>query len=102
MSFTVNIRYPIPPSPVKQQQQQQKTLKKNKKQTGTVLICDVAGCSLIGRATDRHAAEAGSNPLCGNGLFSQSQLSVYTLLRCPYTPLCRPQALTYVCTLKIL
>ena len=44
------------------------------------------GCSSVGRASDRHAAEAGSIPQCGKGFFSQSQLSVQTLLRCPYTP----------------
>ena len=37
------------------------------------------------RASDRHAADAGSNPRCGKGFFSQSQLSVQTLLRYPYT-----------------
>ena len=34
----------------------------------------------------RHAADAGSIPRCGKGFFYQSQLSVKTLLRCPYTP----------------
>ena len=33
------------------------------------------------RASDRHAADAGSIPLCGKGFFSQSQLSVQILLR---------------------
>ena len=40
------------------------------------------------RASDRHAADAGSIPRCGTGFFSQSQLSVQTLLRCLYTPMC--------------
>ena len=33
------------------------------------------------RASDRHAADAGSIPRCGKGFFSLSQLSVQTLLR---------------------
>ena len=33
------------------------------------------------RASDRHAADAGSIPRRGKGFFSQSQLSVQTLLR---------------------
>ena len=47
------------------------------------------GCSSVGRASDWHAADAGSIPQCGKGFFSfQSQLSVLTFLRCPYTPVC--------------
>ena len=46
------------------------------------------GCSSVGRASDQHAAEASLIPRCGKGFFSQSQLSVQTLLRCPYTPVC--------------
>ena len=44
------------------------------------------GGSSVGRASDRYTADAGSIPRCGKGFFSQSQLSVQTLLRCPYTP----------------
>ena len=42
------------------------------------------------RASDRHAADAGSIPRCGTGFFSQSQLSVKTLssLTCVRTPPC--------------
>ena len=40
------------------------------------------------RALDRHTADAGSIPRCGKGFFSQSQLSVHTFSRCPYTPVC--------------
>ena len=40
------------------------------------------------RASDRHAADSGSIPRCGKGFFSQSQLSVQTLLRCPYISVC--------------
>ena len=47
------------------------------------------------RASDRHAAGAGSIPRCGKGFFSQSQLSVQTLLRCSYT-LCAI-ACIYIC-----
>ena len=60
------------------------------------------GCSSIGRASDRHAAGAGSIPRCGEGFSSQSQLSVQTLLRCPYTPRVQSHALISVRTLKIL
>ena len=35
--------------------------------------------------SDWHAADAGSVSWCHKGFFSQSQLSVQTLLRCPYT-----------------
>ena len=44
--------------------------------------------SPVGRASDRHAADKGSIPRCGKGVFSQGQLSVQTLLRCQYTPVC--------------
>ena len=37
------------------------------------------GCSSVGRASDRHAADAGSIPRCGKGFFSHRQLSVQTL-----------------------
>ena len=43
---------------------------------------------------------AGSIPLCGKGL-SQSQISVQTLLRCPYGPSVQMHALTSACTLKV-
>ena len=33
------------------------------------------GCSSVDRASDRHAADAGSIPRCGKGFFSRSQLS---------------------------
>ena len=56
------------------------------------------GCSSVGRASDRHAADAESIPRCGKGFFSQSQLSVKTLLRCPRV---QSQVLTSVRTLKI-
>ena len=56
------------------------------------------GCSSAGRASDRHAAEAGSILRCGEEFFSQSQLSVQTLLRVSVQPSC---ALTYVGTFKI-
>ena len=59
------------------------------------------GCSSVGRASDRHAAEAGSISRCGEGVFSQRQLSIQTLLRCPYNPRVQSHALTSVCTLKI-
>ena len=55
----------------------------------------------VGRAWDRHAANAGSIPPCGKGFLSKSQLSVQTLLRCPYSPRVQPHALTSVWTWKI-
>ena len=45
------------------------------------------GCSSLGRASDRHATDAGSIPRCGKGFFSQSQLSVQTLT-CVRVPPC--------------
>ena len=45
------------------------------------------GCSSIGRASDRHVAEAGSISWCGEDFFSRTQLSVQTLLLVR-TPLC--------------
>ena len=39
-------------------------------------------------ASDRHAADGGSIPRCGKGFFSQSQLSVQTLLRVSVHPPC--------------
>ena len=59
------------------------------------------GCSSVGRASIRHDAEAGSIPRCGKGFFSQSQLSVQTLLRSPYNPRVQSHALPSVRTLKI-
>ena len=46
------------------------------------------GCSSVCRASDHDATEAGLIPQCGEGFFSQSQLSVQTLLRCLYIPMC--------------
>ena len=45
---------------------------------------------LVERPTEkqRRNADAGSSPRCGMGFFSLSQLSVQTLLRCPYSPPC--------------
>ena len=40
------------------------------------------------RASDRHAADTGSIPRCGTGFSSQSQLSMQTFFRCPYTSVC--------------
>ena len=59
------------------------------------------GCSSVGRASNRHAAEVGSIPRCGKGFFSQSQLSVQTLLRVSVQPRVQSHALTSVRTLKI-
>ena len=40
------------------------------------------------RASDRHAADAGSIPRCGKGFFSHGQLSVQTVLRVSVHPPC--------------
>ena len=64
------------------------------------LVHQGRGCSSVIRASDRHAAEAGSIPRCGEGFFSQSQLSVQTLLPCPHSPRVQSHALTSVCELK--
>ena len=53
------------------------------------------------RASDRHAADAGSIPRCGKGFFSQSQFSVQTLLRVSVHPRVQSHALTSVNMLKI-
>ena len=55
------------------------------------------------RASDRHAADAGSIPRCGKGFFfSQSHLSVQTLLRVSVHPHVQTHAFTSVRTLKTL
>ena len=41
------------------------------------------GCSSVGSASDRHAADAGSILWCGKGFFSQSQRSVQTFRTLP-------------------
>ena len=46
------------------------------------------GCGSVGSVSDRHAADAGSIPRCGKGFFFRSQLSLQTLLRYLYTPVC--------------
>ena len=43
-------------------------------------------CSSVGRASDRHPADAGSIPRCGQGFFFRSQLSAQTLLRVSVHP----------------
>ena len=53
-----------------------------------ITSCIGWGCISVGRASDLHVADAGLIPRCGKGFFSQSQLAVQTLLRCPYTPVC--------------
>ena len=64
-----------------------------------MIILLARGCSSVGRASDRHAAEAGSIAWCGKGVFSKSQLSVQTLLRVFLHPHEQPHASTSVRTL---
>ena len=59
------------------------------------------GCSSVGRASSRHAAEAGSILRYDKGFISQSQLWVQTLLRCPFSPCVQSHALTSMPTSKI-
>ena len=51
-------------------------------------VCLGQGCSSVGAASDWHVADEGSILWCGKGFSFQSQLSVQTLLRRPYTPVC--------------
>ena len=44
-------------------------------------------CSPVGTASDWHAADTGSTPLCGKGFFSESSFSADSL-RCIRTPPC--------------
>ena len=62
------------------------------------------GDSSVDRASDRRARrniDAGSNPRCGKRFFSQIQLPVLTLLRCPYSPREQSHASTSMRTLNI-
>ena len=63
---------------------------------------EVGDVAQLVRASDRHAAESGSIPRCGKGFFSQSHLSMQTLLRVSVHPRVQLHALTSVRTLKIL
>ena len=57
---------------------------------------DVGGdVAQLVRASDHHAADAGSIPRSGKGLFSQSQLSVQTLLRVSVHPSVQSHAVDY-------
>ena len=59
------------------------------------------GCSSVGRASDRHVSDAGLIPQCGKGFFSQSQLSVETLMVSIH-PCVQSHTFTSVYMLKIL
>ena len=59
------------------------------------------GCSSDSRALDQHTTVIGFIPQCSMGFFSQSQLSVQTLLGCPYSPLVWLHAWTSVHMLKM-
>ena len=62
----------------------------------------VGNTAQLVRASDCHAVDAGSIPQGGKGFFSQSQLSVQTLLRVSVHPRVQSHVLTSVRTLKIL
>ena len=51
-----------------------------------IVVTITWGCSSVGRASDRHAADAGSIPRCGKGLFSQSQFQCRLSYGVRYTP----------------
>ena len=70
----------------------------------TLWVSDSArwACSSVGREKDHNDADADSIPRCGEGLFPHSQLSVQTLLRCPYTPRVQSHTWAAMRTLKIL
>ena len=56
-----------------------------------ITVINRAGITqLVERPTEKPKSDtdAGSSPRCGKGFFSQSQLSVQTLLRCPHSPVC--------------
>ena len=59
------------------------------------------GCSSVGKASDQHAADAGSIPRCGEVFFSQSQISVQTLTVSVHRNM-QSHAFTAARTLKIL
>ena len=69
-----------------------------------IFSMNMGGDCSAGRASDWrawHNTDASSNPQCSKGFFSQSQLSVQTLLQCPYSPDVQLHASTLVCLLKI-
>ena len=66
------------------------------------LLAKPPGWGSVGRASDRHIAHTGSTPQCGKGFFSQSQLSVQTLLHVSVHPCVQLHAFTSGRTLKIL
>ena len=76
----------------------------NRESQGCLLCCCGCCCCCwnssgdvvqLVRASDRHAADAGSIPWCGKGFFSQSQLSVQTLLHVSVHP--RLQSHAHIC-----
>ena len=56
------------------------------------------GNGSVGKA--RRDTDAGSSPRSGKNFFSQTQLPVQTVLRCPYSPRVQSHASTFMCTLK--
>ena len=58
-------------------------------------------CSSVGRELETFTSlKRVLIPWCGKGFFSQSQLSVQTLLRCPHSSVVQSRALTSVRVLK--
>ena len=67
------------------------------KLTALTLTFEIHGdVAQLVRASDRHAADAGSIPWCGKGFFFKSQLSVQTLLRVSVHPRPCAVACTYI------
>ena len=76
--------------------------------TGCKIICGASTTlavkglmMMMMRASNRHAADAGSSPRCGKGFFSQSTFSADSLMVSVH-PRLQSHALTSVRTLKIL
>ena len=73
-----------------------------------VVVCFLAlktalgwGCSSVGRASDRHVADAGSIPRCGKRIFSQSQTFSADCFKVSVHPRAQSRAFTSLRTLKI-
>ena len=71
------------------------------KKVSRSLLRPVWGCSPVGRVLDQHATDTGFYSGCSKGFFFHSQLSVQTLLQCPYpAPSVQSHALSFVHMLK--
>ena len=53
-----------------------------------IAFCVGGDVAQLVTASDRYVAYVGLIPQCGKGFFSRSQVSVQTVLRVSYTPVC--------------